>query len=417
MRPRHGVCEDALRREWVHSVSDDTVIIVGAGSVGLATAVGLARAGVAVQVIEAAQAAPTGARDVVYHWSVMEGFDRLGLLEPCKAQAMWTDSWTYVVRRTGEHIRFDLSTIADVVAHPYNLHIGQQTITEVFLAQLERHGGTVEWGATVTAVAQDGDGVTVIAENDDGAHTYRAEWVVGADGARSIVRRDLGLAFAGITWPDRFVATNLRFDLGSIGFDTAGYQIDPTLGAVVAQVDVQGLWRYIFAENRTLPEEMIDERVRAVLQEILPGGGDPLVDNSYPYRIHQRSAERFRVGRAVLVGDAAHLTNPTLGLGMTSGLADAYALVEALSAMIVDGHSEEILDLYSQMRYRNFWDYTSPVSTEAKGFVFPFGGSEQDDELDTLRSVVADPDALRRYLLDGAGCITPSLLTAADPRA
>lgn len=397
---------------------DDSVIIVGAGSVGLATAVGLAQAGISVRVIEPVRSAPTGGRDMVYHWSVLDGFDRLGVLGACEADALRNESWAYVVRATGERLSFDLSLIADCVAHPYNLHIGQQTITEAFLTQLERHGGVVEWGTTVTAIAQDGQGVTVVAEKDDGgAHTYRADWVVGADGARSIVRRDLGLAFAGMTWPDRFVAADLNFDLGSIGFKAAGYQIDPALGAVVAQVDRAGTWRYILAENRTLPEEMIGQRVQSVLHEVLPEGADPGIVSSYPYRIHQRSAERFRMGRAMLVGDAAHLTNPTLGLGMTSGLFDSYALVEALTAVIVDGHGDDILDRYSQARYRNFWDYTSPVSTAAKDFVFPFGGgAQQAEELERVRAILADRDALRQYLLDAGSCQSPSLLVEADRR-
>jgi 3-(3-hydroxy-phenyl)propionate hydroxylase/6-hydroxy-3-succinoylpyridine 3-monooxygenase len=399
-------------------VSDDSVIIIGAGSIGLATAVGLAQAGVAVRVIEPAQSAPLGARDMVYHWSVLDGFERLGVLQECQAHALRNDSWSYLVRATGEQIHFDMGPIADTVAHPYNLHISQQIITDAFLAQLERYGGAVEWGTTATAIAQDADGVTVVAEYGDEALTYRAKWVVGADGARSIVRRDLGLGLAGMTWPDRFVATNLRFDLSSLGFTAAAFQVDPVFGAVVAHVDGHGLWRYILAENRTLPEEMIDGRVREVLQQVLPEGADPLIEGSYPYRTHQRSAERFRVGRALLVGDAAHLTNPTLGMGMTSGLADSYALVEALVAVIAEGHDDALLDRYSEVRHRNFSEYTSPVSTEAKNFVFPFGdgGAAQQHEIERLRSIAADPDALRRHLLDAAGCVSPSLLAPADRR-
>lgn len=397
-------------------MKDNNVIIVGAGSVGLATAVGLAQAGVSVRVIEPAVSAPTGARDNVYHWSVLDGFERLGVLEACEAEGLRSEGWTYVIRRSGERIHVGLSSIVDAVAHPYNLHIAQQTITRAFLAQLEHHGGVVEWGTTVTAIAQDARGVTVLAENENGAHTFRADWVVGADGARSVVRRDLGLAFAGLTWPDRFVATNLRFDFGSYGFDIAGYQVDPTLGAVVAQVDGKGLWRYIFSESRMLPEEMIDRRVQSVLSQTLPSGADARIDASYPYRIHQRSAERFRAGRALLVGDAAHLTNPTLSLGMTSGLADSYSLVEALTAVIVDGHDDEILDRYSEVRHRNFWEYTSPVSTSAKDLVFPLDGSAQDDEIDRLRSIVSDRDTLRHHLLHSGSCLTPSLLTGVEQR-
>jgi 3-(3-hydroxy-phenyl)propionate hydroxylase/6-hydroxy-3-succinoylpyridine 3-monooxygenase len=101
---------------------------------------------------------------------------------------------------------------------------------------------------------------------------------------------------------------------------------------------------------------------------------------------------------------------------MTSGLGDAYSLIEALTAVIVEGHDDELLDRYSQVRYRNFWNYTSPVSTEAKDFVFPYRGGEaaQNDELERMRAVVADRAALYRYLLEGGGCLSPSLLAPAD---
>ncbi|WP_412520735.1 FAD-dependent monooxygenase [Actinomadura madurae] len=397
-------------------VKDNSVIIVGAGSVGLATAVGLAQAGISVRVIETGISAPTGARDTVYHWSILGGFERLGVLEECRAEALRTDGWTYAVRRTGERIHVGLAAIADDVPHPYNLHVGQQTVTRAFLSQLERHGGVVDWGTTVTGIAQDSHGVTVLAEGGSGAQTYRADWVVGADGARSIVRRDLGLALAGLTWPDRFVATNLYHDFGADGFDIAGYQIDPSLGAVVAQVDARGLWRYIFAESRLLPEETIDRRVDSVLRQVLPEGVEARIDGSHPYRIHQRSAESFRVGRALLVGDAAHLTNPTLTLGMTSGLADAYSLIEALSAVIVDHHDDEILDRYSEVRRENFWNYTSPLSTAAKDLVFPVDEAAQRDEIDLLRRTVANTDALRRYLLHMGSCVSQTLLGGTQRR-
>ena len=390
---------------------DDSVIVVGAGVIGLVTALGLARAGVPVRVLEMARTYPRGAHDMVYQWSVLDGLARLGVLEDCAAKALKVASWAYRVLRTGERIRFDLATIAAEVAHPVNLHVGRETMTAVLLEHLRRYpGAQIEWGMTVTHVAQDTDGMTVVAESDDGDRTYRSSWVVGADGARSIVRRQLGMAFAGMTWPDRFVATDLRFDFGELGFEAAGYQIDPQYGAVVANVDGAGLWRYIHAENRTLPEETIGDRVQEILREVLPRGADPRLEGSVPYRIHERSAERFRVGRALLVGDAAHLTNPTSSFGMKSGLFDAYALIEALSAVVVDGVGDEILDRYSEARHRNFWEVTLPMSCADKEFVFPFGAEAgQEEQLQRLRRLAADPVAARQHLLAVRGCETPSL--------
>jgi 3-(3-hydroxy-phenyl)propionate hydroxylase/6-hydroxy-3-succinoylpyridine 3-monooxygenase len=394
-------------------MENEGVIIVGAGTVGLATALGLARAGIDVHVLEARDSAITEPRDTLYHWSVLEGLSGLGVLGDSERVGLRSDRWGYKVLMTGEIIRFSLSLIADEIPHPFNLHLDQTTMTRIMLAHLTRYpGATVESGAEVTQVTQDASGVTVVAECADGARTCRARWVVGADGSRSIVRRQLGLALAGMTWPERFVSTDLRFDFASLGFAIDGYQIDPVYGAVVSKVNESGLWRYIHAESRTLPEDSIGERVRSILDVVLPAGADPLIESSYPYRIHQRSADRFRVGRALLVGDAAHLTNPTSGLGLTSGLFDAFALTEALAAVIHQERADDILDLYSEVRHRNFWEFTSPTSTEAMELVFPSGDNTRQEEfVQELRELAADPDACRDYLHAGAGSATPSLLS------
>jgi 3-(3-hydroxy-phenyl)propionate hydroxylase len=393
-------------------VKDDSVIVVGAGTVGLVTALGLARAGIPVRVLEAAPSIPDGARDMVYNWAVLDGLARLGVLPDAERRGLRVTTHAYRVRKTGETLRFDLSALDGAVAHPFHLHVGQGEMTRILLEHLARFPvAEVEWGTSVVGVTQRPDGVTVVGEADDGSATYSAGWIVGADGARSIVRRELGLGLAGMTWPDRFVAINLRFDFETMGFAPSEYLIDPVRGAMVAQVDKTGLWRYIYAEQRTLPEESIGERVRQRLREELPDGADPEIQSFFPYRIHERSADRYRVGRALLVGDAAHLTNPTRTLGMTSGLLDAYALTEALVAVLVDGHDEGILERYSLVRRRNFLDCTSVISAAAKEFVFPFHyASGQEEALAELRTMAADPVARRDHLLEGGRLGTPSLI-------
>jgi 3-(3-hydroxy-phenyl)propionate hydroxylase/6-hydroxy-3-succinoylpyridine 3-monooxygenase len=397
-------------------MDNESVVVVGAGSVGLTVALGLAQAGISVRVLEAAETVVTAPRDMVYDWSVLDGLSQLGILDDCERAGLRVDQWGYRLLKTGETIRFSLSAIADEIRYPFNLHLEQSAMTRIMLSHLARYPDvTVEWGTKVTEVVQDSSGVTVIAEGPDDTRTWRAGWVVGADGSRSIVRRQQGLAFAGMTWPERFVATDLRFDFAALGFEKAGYQIDPVYGAVVSKVDQTGLWRYTHAESRTLPEDSLDKRVRSVLDAVLPDGADPLIGKSYPYRIHQRSAERFRVGRALLVGDAAHLTNPASGLGMTSGLFDAYALTEALAAVIHHERGDDVLDRYSQVRRDNFWEFTSPASTEAKELVFPFGDDAmQAESIQEIREIAADPDARREHLRSLAGCVTPSLLTPAQ---
>jgi 6-hydroxy-3-succinoylpyridine 3-monooxygenase len=394
-------------------VEGDSVIVVGAGTIGLVTALGLARAGVPVRVLEAAESVPGAARDMVYSWPVLEGLAQLGVLSDCERRGVAVTRYAYRVRGTGEALWFDMSVLEGETPYPFNLHLGQREMTQVLLEHLARFPtAEIEWGTNVTGVMQDAGGVAVVAEVGGAVRTYSCGWIVGADGARSIVRRELGLGLAGLTWPDRFVAVNLRFDFEAAGFACAEFEVHPARGALIAKVDPSGLWRYIYAENRTLPEESVGERVDQILSEVLPEGADPQIQDFYPYRIHQRTADRYRVGRALLVGDAAHLTNPTRALGMTSGLFDAYSLTEALTAVIVGGHDEEILDRYSRIRLRNFQEYTSPVSCAAKEFIFPFHlTSGQEETLRQLRATAADPAASRDRLLDDLRCATPSLLT------
>src|SRR4051794_18743829 len=110
-------------------MESDSVIVVGAGPVGLVTALGLAQAGVAVQVLDAAQGMATDAREPIYHWSTLPGLDRLGVLQDCIAAGLRNDTWSFRVPRTGERIAFCLDTVADEIAYPFNVHLRQSSMT------------------------------------------------------------------------------------------------------------------------------------------------------------------------------------------------------------------------------------------------------------------------------------------------
>src|SRR5690349_24832026 len=103
--------------------------------------------------------------------------------------------------------------------------------------------------------------------------------------------------------------------------------------------------------------------------------------------MHQRSAQRYRVGRVVLAGDAAHVTNPTGGLGLTSGLLDSYALYPALAAVVLEGADDEVLDRYSAARHAVFVNRVSPQATANKRLVFHAngGGRELEESPAVLR--------------------------------
>jgi 3-(3-hydroxy-phenyl)propionate hydroxylase len=390
--------------------SDSDVVIVGAGPVGLVTALGLAQAGVSVTVLDAMPGVIEEPRGMAYHWASLAGLERLGVLDDALAAGFTKQDWSSQVLRTGERLVMDLKVLTDDVRHPYTLVLGQDALAAVVIGHLERFAGvTVHWDTTVTGLEQDATGVVVHAEAGGEAREFRAGWVVGADGARSVVRRALGLGFEGMTWGERFVATNCRGAYAD--HFVSGYLIDADLGAVVHQIDTTGLWRHTYAESVDLPEDGVADRMAAYFDAVLPEGDfGHEIELWRAYRMHQRSAERYRVGRVLLAGDAAHVTNPTRGFGLVGGLFDSYALTEALGAVVQDGADDELLDRYAEHRRRVFWEHTTPVSSESKRLVF----EPTEERLDQLRRVAADPEAQRRYFLSGVALATPSLLGHRD---
>jgi 2-polyprenyl-6-methoxyphenol hydroxylase-like FAD-dependent oxidoreductase len=379
----------------------EDVIIVGGGPVGFITALGLAQAGVRLTVIEAEPRIVESPRAVVYHWSTVEGLERLGMREEVEAAGFPKQDYTYLVHKTGERIEFSLDVLNGLTPYPYNLHLGQHKLAEVALRHLAAFPQvTVRFNTRLTDLAQDAAGVSLQVATPAGPETLRAKWVIGADGAGSMVRRQLGLDFEGMTWPERFVATNLYFDFERYGYARATFLIDDVHGAVIAKIDKAALWRCTYMEDAALPEELLMERLQHVYAAIVPGA-DYTIERATPYRMHQRSATRYRVGRVVLAGDAAHVTNPTGGLGLTSGLFDCFALYPALAAVVNDGADPAVLDRYAESRRDIFLNRVSPQAVANKRLIYHEngGGQQLQEALVSLRRLRADRDFVLQRLM------------------
>lgn len=378
-------------------MSDYQVIVAGGGPVGFVTALGLAQAGVRVCVIEAEDAIVDSPRAAVYHWSVLDGLERLGIRAEAEATGLVKNDYMWTVKRSGEAIRYDLDILRDHTRFFYNIHLGQDRLAEIARARLEAlPNAEIRFGTTATALAQDADGVQLAIEGPDGIEFLRAQWVVGADGAGSTVRKALGLAFEGMTWPERFVATNVHHDFASGGYALSTLVIDEQWGAVIVKLDDRGLWRCTFMEDATLPEASFMERLPEAYRHLLVRHGSWRLDRAAPYRMHQRCATGLRKGRVVLAGDAAHVTNPTGGYGLTTGLFDAYALWPTLAAIVLEGADPALLDRWAEDRRRIFLDRTSPRAVANKRLVFHGCGGpgpELEAALDGLRAMERDPDA------------------------
>lgn len=396
-------------------MSSSNVVVVGGGPVGLLTGLGLAQAGVDVTIVEREEQIGRSPRALVYFYVVLKHFEKMGLLDDLKRVGTLLDGLQFVDVESGERIWRPADVLAPISEHPYQLSLGQDRLTEILLDHLSRlPNATLLRGRELTAIDQDDRSVRLSLSGPDGDEQLTAGWVVGADGAGSAVRRGLGLEFRGHTWPDRLIATNLRFPFDRHGFAEANFVIDPKFGAVVVRIE-DDLWRCTFrdpvSDVDSTPEE-IEGRLHAWLLEALPGEDKSydLVQHS-PYRIHQRASETFRVGRVLLAGDAAHITNPIGGLGLTSGFLDAFVLFEALAAVIKGEADDSVLDIYAFERRQAFLNEVSPQATQNKQLMFDLTIPDiKAQVLGGLRFIGGNPDAGRAQLLAMSKIETPSVL-------
>lgn len=376
------------------------IIVIGGGPVGFVTALGLAQAGLKVCVIESEEEIVRSPRAAVYHWSVLDGLERLGIREEAERAGFPKQDYLWLVKKTGEEIRYDLSVLEGHTPFPYNIHLGQDRLAAIACERLAAiPGAEIRFGTSFVTLAQDGDGVQVAVEGPEGPEFLSCRYLVGADGAGSMVRKALGLTFDGMTWPERFVATNLRHDFEAAGYGLSTMVIDDQWGAVIVKITDDGLWRCTYMEDGALPERDYRARLPAAYEKLLPTGGGYVLDDAAPYRMHQRCAGSFRKGRVVLAGDAAHATNPTGGYGLTTGLFDAFALWPTLAA-VAQGEDPALLDLYAADRRRIFLERTSPRATANKQLVFHAcgGGQQLETALEGLRAMALDADARRKGL-------------------
>lgn len=343
------------------------VVVVGAGPVGLLAALGLAQAGLSVTVIEAEPGINDSPRAAVYFPTTIKILDRLGLLQDTHAIAYLSESFCFHLLATREVVRI-ANTFPPGSPYPYNAHLGQHLLAELVLKHFSALPGAVmRWRAKLVELQQDDTGATLIVETPAGREPMRSQWVVGADGARSTVRNLLSLPFEGHTWPERFVATNVEYNFERYGYEPANMIADPVNWAVIARLGRENLWRVTFSEDAGLPEESIEQRIRERYSILLPDPAAPYRIAAYsPYRVHERCAPAFRIGRTLLAGDAAHVCNPCGGMGLTGGVIDAAAVIDVLTAVCAGRTSVSLLDFYATERRRVFLEVSSPIATDFK---------------------------------------------------
>ncbi len=368
------------------------VLIVGGGPVRMLTALALAQTGASVRLLEREPAIINSPRAAVYFPCTLLVLEELGLLEELDAIGFRNHNF-------GTHVpEFDYHSVVvtdliEGIKYDYQLHVGQHEVARVAMEHGQWLGVEVLFGHEVTGFTDHGDGVTVQAHGPDGDVNFGAKWLIAADGARSTVRRLAGIEFAGHTWPERFVATNVVFPFAELGYEQANFVCDPVNMAVIAQLDRDGLWRCTYMEDSALPEEGYEERIHQRYEYFMAGRKDYQIVSASPYMLHQRAAETLRKGHVLLAGDAAHATNPCGGLGLTSGMWTGMVLADVLGAVLRGEEDAGILDRFSDERRRIFWDVVSPAATENKRMLQESDPVQREKDLGFIRALDDDPES------------------------
>lgn len=381
-------------------------VVVGAGPVGLAVALGLARAGRRVLVLEKEAGTAEHSRAPAIWPRTQEVLASLGVIERFLAEGIVLPRVTLTDADRGDRplVSIPLLELAGVTAYPQFLVLPQSDTERLLLAALrEQAGAEVLFSAEVTAIEQHAGGVRVTYRRPGAGEAAVAEaaFAVGCDGARSTVRHALGASFDGITYPVQAALADVALDPAQ---DLPFPRITTRGGLAVGIRLDRHLWRLIlpFAATDGLG---LDERVERAVAHLFPRAASHDTAWKSEFRLHRRVSSRLVAGRVALAGDAAHLNSPVGGQGMNAGLQDAAVLVESLLAALERDDPAPLAD-YERRRRQAVEGGVNRFTDRLTRLLF-FAGGRLIRPLLALASLALRLPPLRRRFLRRVAMLEP----------
>jgi 3-(3-hydroxy-phenyl)propionate hydroxylase len=386
---------------------DDRVLIAGGGPVGLCLALKLAQTGIASTVFEQlpdANFLDQVPRAGTNHPATLEMYDEIGLYAKLEPRGIVAPLFHYWDRERGERIaEFDHAVLKDDTRFPFALQCERIKIVEEALKMAKAEPLIeVRMAATFMGFAQDEDGVTAFVENEAGEREdIRGRYIVSAEGARSIVRKELDIEFEGFTYPDRTLNIEVAYDFRRHGYTDRNYISDPEEWSNLFHwKGPPERWRVHFpTKEEEDPDALMQpDAMQARLQRFLPKATPFDIVGCNLYTVHQRVAARFSKGRAILAGDSAHVNSPIGGMGLNSGVHDAFNLAGKL-ARIWRGESQSLLDLYERQRRHIAVTHTQAQTIRNKKLLAEKDPAVRRRNHEELRRQSEDPKLARAFLL------------------
>ena len=388
-------------------MNDAQVLIAGGGPVGLICAYALGKRGIDVAVFDENPELQDDPRAATTHPATLELLAALGVIDEVIEQGLVAEKFEFWDRPTGERVAvFDHASLANDTDFPFVVQCEQFKLAKIVLARLQGLDNvSVHFDHRTTELTLSENSVTLSVDTPDGPKTITGDWLIGADGGRSVVRKSADIDFEGFTWPERFLVLSTPFDFeAERGMSFRNYIADPDEWCncfKVAADGLPGLWRLVFPADPEAKEEdlLADDFVQNQMQKFFKRDEDYDIVHRNLYNVHQRVAATFRKGRILLAGDSAHVNNSIGGMGLNGGIQDAMNLCDKLGAVIVDGADDRLMDLYDKQRRTYAVDFVQEQTIANKKRLEATDPKARAANLQNLRDTAADPDRARNFLL------------------
>ena len=390
------------------AAKDDRVIVAGAGPVGLMLTLKLIQNGIPVTLLESfteSEFPNQMARAGSNHPVTLEMYAEVGLYPRLEARGLIAPKFQYWDRQRGEIIaEFDHAVIKDATPYPFVLQCERIKVCEEALAMAAEHEFCdLRMGCTLVSFEQSADSVEALVQMKDGEReVIRGRYIVGTEGARSVVRKTLGIEFEGFTYPDRTINITVAYDFAKHGFSHRNYISDPGEWMNLFHwIGPPEVWRVHFHTDPGADEkELLDrDNCQAMMQRFMPKATPYEITGVRLFTIHQRVAKSFRRGRAILAGDAAHVNSPIGGMGMNSGVHDAMNLGDKLIQIWRGEGDEKLLDLYERQRRTIAIEHVQAQTIRNKKLLTETDPAVRQKNHDELRRTAEDPKLARNFLL------------------
>jgi 2-polyprenyl-6-methoxyphenol hydroxylase-like FAD-dependent oxidoreductase len=364
---------------------ETSVLIVGAGPTGLLLAAELRRRSVECTLIDAREEPQQWDRATIVHPRTMEMFASIGLAE--RFLETGVHQWGIRIFSGGEQLA-ELDLAGSGARYGFSLDVSEEVTESILTEHLEAHGGEVGRGRKLVALEQDEDGVSATIEHDGGTEAVRAGWVVGCGGLHSPVRELSGIPFEGHDIPDLWAVFDVTLDGWASEHEVNfGFFDDPT--TILTPLPGKR-WR-AYLRPSSSDSDLVAEAA-AVIATYDPGAKLVDVENPRRFHCHTKVAARYREGRALLAGDAAHVCTPAQGHGMNTGIQDSFNLAWKLAHVVKGEADAALLDSYEAERRPVAEMITaSGDASEEMQAVDP--GPEREERNRKLREAMADPES------------------------